>query len=356
LYAQPLAERLQLGAALGFAVPGATAHALDFGAPVVTALGLLAWQVRAGPLLSAQLGFRLDQSAHAAPELMPLSRAERMSLGLSDFNAVPIGLAALHHYGPVDLAAELSGEILIGEQAPALLRSPLRAAVVARLPLSSGVTLEALLRLGLSQRPKYARVTPLIPVEPRLVVGFGIRFAPESTRPAPPPAAPLLSELAGDVRDNDGAPIAGARLSLAVGAEVRQAETAPDGTFSVPDLPRGAAQLEVTAEDHLPTRQNVVLDRTRVELTVRVEKRVSATQLRGLVRSFSGAPLPAHVHVVPAGASVTADNAGRFMLELPPGVYQVEIECGGYLPQRRKVSVQENGVTLLNVELHSVQR
>jgi hypothetical protein len=41
---------------------------------------------------------------------------------------------------------------------------------------------------------------------------------------------------------------------------------------------------------------------------------------------------------------------------LPPGVYQVEIACDGYLTQRRKVTVQENGVTVLNVELHEAQR
>jgi uncharacterized membrane protein len=44
------------------------------------------------------------------------------------------------------------------------------------------------------------------------------------------------------------------------------------------------------------------------------------------------------------------------MLELQAGEYEVEIECAGYLTQHRKISVQDNGVTLLNVELHEVPR
>ena len=74
------------------------------------------------------------------------------------------------------------------------------------------------------------------------------------------------------------------------------------------------------------------------------------------VRSFDGAPLPAQVRLLPAGSSVSADKDGRFVLELAPGSYQVEIECSGYRTQRRKVIVQKNGVTVLNVELRGSRR
>jgi hypothetical protein len=70
------------------------------------------------------------------------------------------------------------------------------------------------------------------------------------------------------------------------------------------------------------------------------------------VRSFEGTALAASVRVLPAGSGVNADKDGRFVVELRPGDYEVEIECSGYLTQRRKVTVQDNGVTLLNVELH----
>jgi hypothetical protein len=356
VYVHPVRERLQLGAALGFGVPGAASHSLDFGAPVITALALGSWQLPRGIVLSGQLGLRLDWSAHAAPDMTQLSSSDRLGLGLSDFHALPIGVAALGGWGPVHVAAELSGEILVGEGAPSMWRSPLRAAIVGRLPLATGLALEGLLRVGLSARPPYDRPAPLIPVEPRVLLAVGVRFSPLAEAPPSAAHAAPSSQLAGRVHDAEGIPVADARLELTVAGQHFGADTGQDGSFALADLPLGAASLVVTADGYLPAQQDVLLDRKLVELELSVDRRVPAAQLRGLVRSFAGAALPARVRVLPAGASAIADNAGRFMLELPPGVYQVEIECRGYLPQRRRVTVQENGVTLLNVELHSVRR
>ncbi|MET0385527.1 MAG: carboxypeptidase-like regulatory domain-containing protein, partial [Polyangiales bacterium] len=327
-YVFALSDRLRLGAAGSFALAGGEGPSLALAAPVLGALGLLGYRLAGHWELAAQLGYRFDRSAAAAPDdLAGHTRAERMGLGLSDFDALPLGVALLHQRGKLALAAELSGEILVGSGSPGLQESPLRAALIARWPLGDGWALEGLARLALSARPEYTRVLPLIPVEPRLTIALGVRFVPPQKPPPAAKLAPERSDFSGEVHDEAGEPVAAAHLSLQIGGETYAVQTDAAGRFGLRDLPRGAAELLIAGDDIIATHRHVLLDRTAVELSIDVARRMERAQLRGLVRSFDGAALPAHVHVLPAGASVTADNAGRFMLELPPGVYQVEIEC-----------------------------
>ena len=46
-------------------------------------------------------------------------------------------------------------------------------------------------------------------------------------------------------------------------------------------------------------------------------------------------------------------EGGRFQVDVPPGRYRVTISAPGYQVQQRKVEVEENGVTVLNVDLRS---
>ena len=39
------------------------------------------------------------------------------------------------------------------------------------------------------------------------------------------------------------------------------------------------------------------------------------------------------------------------MVDVPPGAYEVQIVAAGYETQKRRVQVEENGVTLLNIDL-----
>jgi hypothetical protein len=349
---QPIAPRLHVGAALALALPGQQAPSLDFGAAVVSLLALGSMRLSGGWHLSAQLGFRIDNSAEAAPDVSRLSRADRLSLGLSDLNAVPLGIAltkALHEW---QLSAELSAEILVGAAAPGVLQSPLRAAFVARVPVARDLSIELFSRLSLSQRPDYARLHPLIPVEPRLMLGVGLRFA---TYAKPQAVVPLRSDLYGTTLDADGKPIANALIVVRVSGLAVAQRTLPDGTFHFENLPRGAARIQATAQALEPIEHEIILDRSQQAISLRFTARAAHSQLRGLVRSFDGAPLPAQVRLLPQGTSVSADSDGRFVLELAPGSYQVEIECSGYRTQRRNVTVQKNGVTLLNVELRAMR-
>ena len=48
---------------------------------------------------------------------------------------------------------------------------------------------------------------------------------------------------------------------------------------------------------------------------------------------------------------VVPDPSGTFQLDVPPGKYDIVIEASGYQTQRRKVSVDPQGVVILNADL-----
>jgi hypothetical protein len=354
------ADSVRIGAALQLVVPGRSAPSLDFSALALSMCGLAAWDAGQHFTLAGLLGFRFDKSANAAADAERLSNADRLALGLSDFNAVPFGLAAFQRVASIELLAELSGEVLVGADAPDVLHSPLRAALGGRMPILPTLMAELLLELSLSQRSEYARIAPLIPQEPRFTIGLGLRYAPDFGAAKPPPPAPVVApertRLSGEISDPDGVRLAGVRVTVRVAGREYSVSSEDDGSFVLEDLPRGTAQIGIEGAGLLPSTQPVALDRREVVLPLQVARAAVSAQLRGLVRSFTGAALPARVRVLPDAGAVTADKDGRFMLELQAGEYEVEIECAGYLTQHRKISVQDNGVTLLNVELHEVPR
>ena len=74
-------------------------------------------------------------------------------------------------------------------------------------------------------------------------------------------------------------------------------------------------------------------------------------QIRGNIRSFKGAPLRAAVVVSPGDQRLSTSADGKFSLEVPAGHYSVHLSAPGYKPQTRDVVVDEDGITVLNVEL-----
>ena len=73
-------------------------------------------------------------------------------------------------------------------------------------------------------------------------------------------------------------------------------------------------------------------------------------QLRAIVRSFRGSAVDADISVDGGANDLRADQ-GRIELDVTPGVHEVRISARGYTTQVRRVRVEENGVTLLNVDL-----
>jgi hypothetical protein len=75
------------------------------------------------------------------------------------------------------------------------------------------------------------------------------------------------------------------------------------------------------------------------------------SQVRGLIRSLNGQAIVAKIRVEPAGIEAVTDAGGAFQVDLPPGSYDVVIEAPGFATQRRHVTVEPQGVVVLNAEL-----
>jgi uncharacterized membrane protein len=86
------------------------------------------------------------------------------------------------------------------------------------------------------------------------------------------------------------------------------------------------------------------------ELTLTLHRSLPSGQIRGLVRSMGGRAVDAEVRIEPLGRDLRAEQ-GRFEVDVAPGTYQVRIAAPGFETQERKVQVEQNGVTLLNVDL-----
>ena len=58
--------------------------------------------------------------------------------------------------------------------------------------------------------------------------------------------------------------------------------------------------------------------------------------------------------IEPGDRTLTTKD-GRFEADVAPGSYEVTITAPGYETQRRRVEVEQNGVTLLNADLRSAR-
>ena len=161
---------------------------------------------------------------------------------------------------------------------------------------------------------------------------------------------PVLATLTGKITDSTGQGVEHARVTLTVGGQKLEADTAADGSFALNQVPPGAAELRVDALGYVTVRRAITA-REGESVAIALEPALPAGQLRGLIRSFAGEPLRARVQVEPGGISAQTDQEGRFELDLAPGTYRVMIEADGYRPQKRNVRIENRGVTVINAEL-----
>ena len=104
--------------------------------------------------------------------------------------------------------------------------------------------------------------------------------------------------------------------------------------------------------DHVDKVQELDIAAGRAaSVAVALDKKLPPGQLLGTVRNYNGKPLKASLTIEPAGTRAQSDENGEFTLDLPPGDYQVTIEADGLKPQTRKVKIEQNGVTILNVDM-----
>ena len=74
-------------------------------------------------------------------------------------------------------------------------------------------------------------------------------------------------------------------------------------------------------------------------------------EIKGRVRSLRGPALSARIEVLELHEAVTSDASGRFRIDVPPGSYTLHISAEGHEPQQRSVEVEQNGVSILVIDL-----
>ena len=349
----------QVGGGIALRLPGAESFSTMARSTSIEAQALLATSV--GRVRFASLGgYRFNRSAAAGNGAAQLSAGDRLSLGLSDFDTVLLGLGAGIWVGSSELLGEVSSDVLVGTRAPAFSQSPLRIAVGARRAVVPGLSLELLAVGSLSRQPDLSAGAPLVPNEPRLGVFASIRyqFLPPVPPPAwpsspvPPPVQALTSRLEVTVNDDQGAPVTSPTAFVTAAGERRDLNCDVAGHCALEDARAGDFVVHVEARDFEPRERPV---KVRAGVPAQLEVRLVAvpppSQLRGVVRSLDGKAVIARVHVEPVGTQANVDDKGSFQLDLSPGGYDVVIEAAGYVTQRRHVQVESKGVVILNVDL-----
>lgn len=385
---------LAFGAQLGLWIPGGEAPSLRPKASTLDAQLLATYAPQGTDLvLALNTGYRLDQSAETLTdaERPRLRRGDRLSLNLSDFNAVLLGAGASKRLGgersrlrPVEVLGEITWDILVGRGAPTATQSPLRLGFGARYHVreeearGGAVQIELRGELALSARAPSGPTDALVPTDPRFAMTVGLRWVPAfgaKTSPAPGrrgtaeparggaagAATAASGAVNGRVTSESGEPIPSARVVVteppdgAAAPNERSAETGADGSFTLSELRVGRARVVVTADGYEDaTAETTIVEAgapAPVAVSVVMKKKIRPGQLRGLVRSFSGKPLAATIRVEPIGVETKTDADGTFRLDVPPGAYEVVIAAPGHAGQRRPVQLEENGVTILNADL-----
>jgi len=295
-YARSVSPRTSLGLQLNLWVPGEKAPKPSFDATTVDAIGIVGVKASERWTVSFQGGYRVDQSANSIRVANRLSEADFIALGLSDFDAALLGVGIQRSFERSLWFCELTSDILLGKGAPSGFRSPLRTALGASTELGRPSTRGSLIAEALlSDRVKADVNGPLVPFEPRFSVMVAISQDFDwAEQPAPPPEPLVVAEPVVPVVE-------------------------PEPVVPAVVLPLGVLRVMVRDTD----RGEAVAARVRV------------TQADGTPVESEQKPAP----------------RGGIEVDLAPGSYEVEISADGFSPQRRKLSIDEHGVTVINVDL-----
>lgn len=371
-----LSPRWYVGGKLSFWLPGANAPSIESEAvsgDIVLALGHVtaSRKLRIG----ANVGFRVDNSAAIIDNADDLSRPDRLSLGVGDANALLLGIGVAYRLGQAELFGEWTWDKALGDRAPSPDTSPLRLAAGARFAISPALVARISVEANVASLPDATPQQPLSPYEPRVAVMTGVSFRfggraasepdilivaqpPETSEPTAPKTEPRA--LTGSLATDSGTPVTDATAQLTVGTHTDTVTVDENGRFSVPipvDITAETAEITITAEGFKDATYTVDLSGDQpLTVTGVLEPALPRGQLRGVVRAYSGKPLAAEITVEALGVVTQTDSEGAFEIDVPPGTYTVVIRAPRYKKQKRKVSVQDGGVTIVQVDLRRQRR
>ncbi len=390
---------LIVGGQVGVWIPGKDApsvagSAISLDARVIVSLP-------AGPgLLSFSGGFRLDNSINSVDDPMRLTLQDRVSLGVSDYNAlfgaaqlrIPAGKAYVGIEGSLDAFiggpdAPDAGEVAHAELARGTI--VLRGGVTAGYHITDTVSAVVFAELAKVPGVNLAQVMdnniPLIPYEPVFTGGAGlqVRFGgPTSMRPMfaekdcakrnPPDCqgvkVPILVEVNGTVVDTSGKPVVGAKVSLTLkSSQVEPVATDEKGAYTLRAVPIGntiegraeivetAVQVAVDVSGMKPGKATIaqVKEGANTVAPITLEPVLPPGQLRGLVRSLKGGKAVggAVITVSPGDQKIESGADGTFQLDLPPSNYKITVKAPGFKQQELDVTIDPNGVAIKNIDL-----
>jgi hypothetical protein len=363
-----LSSELHLGAALGATFMRGDTFGRSLENPALDVLLLGAYLPRDAPFSVGLLaGYRYDRTAGVARDPARYRSGDRLSLEVSQFDAVRLGAGGAYRLGATELLAELSADVLVGRGAPEFLDSPLRVTAGARQRLGEQFSLRVMADTSLSARPPVGATDPLLPVEPRFQLLVGVAYhwldsaapsAPAAPEPAPlarapePAAPPALASLEVHVTTLDGYALSDATVEIVDGEHATEVPHGQLESYRLEQIAPATATLRVSAA-RLQTYSRAIELKPGKPLVVEVKLAPAPPtgQVRGLVRSFSGVGLRARIRIEPLGKEIQTDAGGNFQLDVPPGTYEVVVEASGHAPQRRHVQVPEDGVVILNADL-----
>jgi hypothetical protein len=394
----------RFGAQLGIWVPGKDAPSIA-GSAISLDFRLLA-SLPAGPgILSFEVGYRLDNSSSSVDKPELLSLADRMQLGVSDFNAVFGGVHLAIPFGQAWIGAEASLDAFLGDppsDGAGGVKVGHAALTDGTLTIRGGVSggyhiNDQFAVLAYVEGAKVPYITtaqvmdnniPLIPYEPTFTIGVGLsaQFGSSKTDPrfkgcaytaegCPAVETPIISDITGTVVDDTDKPLVGAKVSIKL-ANVTADPVATDqtgkytfkavrigtqaeATKSKPALHRideSSATISVALDGKKPGTATLskLDDTTTTVPPIKLDPVTPPGLLRGEVHSLpkGNAVANAVVTIAPGGAKAETAADGTFSINLPPGTYKMTVKAAGLAPQELEVVIEVGSVVIKNIDLH----
>ncbi|HEX5715930.1 MAG TPA: carboxypeptidase-like regulatory domain-containing protein [Thermoanaerobaculia bacterium] len=151
-----------------------------------------------------------------------------------------------------------------------------------------------------------------------------------------------LVPLEGRVVDEDGAPVAGARVSVSGDRPDSEARTGTDGGYRFPRVLPGRQRLEVRHADFGLAVEMVEMAGPRTRLDVRMPR---ATVVQGRILGRDGSLVAAPSLRVDK-EPVEVDVEGRFRFSLTPGEHEIRAEAPDRAPDERRVTAAGDPIDL----------